>query len=87
MKRMTTTKYYILNDDKKYTFDELTKNDEDKNWDKIKQVAQTTCYFKSQFDGYNPDVGPKYGIIPLALKDIIRSKRKATKKRMKTAVI
>ena len=79
------TKYYILeNDDKKYTLEELTKNDEDKNWDKIKQESQTTCYYKSQFNNYDESKGPKYGIIPLALKELL-DQRKATKKRMKSA--
>ena len=58
------TKYYLMeNDDKKYIAEQLTKI-EDKKWDKNKLDTETTCYFKSQFNNYDEQKGPKYGIIP-----------------------
>ena len=55
------------NDDKKYIAEQLTKI-EDKKWDKNKLDTETTCYFKSQFNNYDEQKGPKYGIIPKFLK-------------------
>ena len=49
--------------------------------DKNKLDTQTTCYFKSQFNNYDEYKGPKYGIIPLALKNYLI--KEATKKKMK----
>ena len=55
---------------------------DDKKWDKNKLDTETTCYFKSQFSNYKSDVGPKYGIIPKILKDLLYQ-RSETKKKMK----
>ena len=71
----------ILLNDKKYTREEIT-NIEDKHWDKRKLDTHTTCYFKSQFYEYDENVGPKYGIVPRILKELL-DQRSATKKRMK----
>jgi DNA polymerase elongation subunit (family B) len=76
------TKYYIIKNEK-YTGDELYKVD-DKQWDKHKLETETTCYYKSQFYKYDPEKGPKYGIIPTILKTLL-DERKATKRRIKTA--
>ena len=78
------TKYYLMEeDDKKYIAEQLTKI-EDKKWDKNKLDTETTCYFKSQFNNYDEEKGPKYGIIPKILKTLL-DERSATKKRMKQA--
>ena len=76
------TKYYIIGDNK-YLSDEIYK-ETDKHWDKHKLETETTCYFKSQFNNYKPDEGPKYGIIPEILKTLLEE-RKKTKKLIKTA--
>ena len=77
------TKYYIVKGTK-YTREEIT-NIEDKHWDKRKLDTHTTCYFKSQFYEYDENVGPKYGIVPRILKELL-DQRSATKKRMKNLV-
>ena len=61
------TKYYLMEDDeKKYLAEQLTKI-EDKKWDKNKLDTETKCYFKSQFNKYNPDEGPNMVLIPKIL--------------------
>jgi DNA polymerase elongation subunit (family B) len=78
------TKYYIIqNKGGKYLGDKLMKCD-DKKWDKNKLDTETTCYFKSQFNNYNENIGPKYGIIPRILKTLL-DERSATKKLIKQA--
>jgi len=78
------TKYYILeNKENKFIGEKLSKID-DKQWDKNKLDSETTCYFKSQFNNYDENVGPKYGIIPRILKTLLDA-RSATKKLLKEA--
>ena len=78
------TKYYILEDqENKFIAEKLSKV-EDKKWDKNKLETKTTCYFKSQFNNYDENVGPNYGIIPRILKTLL-DQRSATKKLLKQA--
>jgi len=78
------TKYYILKDqENKFVAEKLSKV-EDKKWDKNKLDTKTTCYFKSQFNNYDENVGPNYGIIPRILKTLL-DQRSATKKLLKQA--